>query len=104
MQEPVPSLCLVPSKAIGVITMSDDKGQDDKIIAVAVGDPEYNHYTDISALPPHKVKELKRFFLDYKVLEHKSVNIDDIRGRVDAERVIREAQKLYEAEIVPTLR
>lgn len=95
MQEPVPPLCMVPAKAIGVITMSDDKGQDDKIIAVAVGDPEYNFYTEVGQLPPHKVKELERFFLDYKVLENKIVNIDDLRGRADAEQVIRDAQKLY---------
>jgi inorganic pyrophosphatase len=40
-QEPVVPLCILRARAIGVLTMSDDKGQDDKIIAVHVDDPEY---------------------------------------------------------------
>ena len=94
-QEPVVPLCIVRARAIGVITMRDEKGQDDKIIAVHVDDPEYAHYEDIGALPPHRVKELERFFLDYKVLENKTVNVDQLRGRADAERVIRAGAALY---------
>jgi inorganic pyrophosphatase len=102
-QEPVVPLCVLRAKAIGVITMRDDKGQDDKIIAVHVDDPEYSHYRDVSELPPHRLKEMQRFFLDYKVLEDKSVDIDDIRGRSDAEHVIQEAIRLYRTKIVPDL-
>src|SRR6186713_3545210 len=43
-QEPVVPLCVLRARAIGVITMRDDKGQDDKIIATHVDDPEYAHY------------------------------------------------------------
>jgi inorganic pyrophosphatase len=102
-QEPVVPLCVLRAKAIGVITMRDDKGQDDKIIAVHVDDPEYAHYRDVSELPPHRLKEMQRFFLDYKVLEEKSVDIDHIRGRVDAGNVIREAIRLYRSKILPGL-
>jgi inorganic pyrophosphatase len=102
-QEPVVPLCVLRAKAIGVITMRDDKGQDDKIIAVHVDDPEYSHYRDVSELPPHRLKEMQRFFLDYKVLEDKSVDIDDIRGRSDAEHVILDAIRLYRTKIVPDL-
>jgi inorganic pyrophosphatase len=43
-QEPVVPLCVLRARAIGVLTMSDEKGVDDKIIAVHVDDPEYAHY------------------------------------------------------------
>jgi inorganic pyrophosphatase len=102
-QEPVVPLCILRARAIGVITMRDEKGQDDKIIAIHVDDPEYEHYRDVSELPPHRLKEMERFFLDYKVLENKAVDIDQIRGRADAEAVVREAIRLYRAEILPTL-
>jgi inorganic pyrophosphatase len=102
-QEPVVPLCVLRAKAIGVITMRDDKGQDDKIIAVHVDDPEYSHYRDVSELPPHRLKEMQRFFLDYKVLEDKSVDIDQIRGRADAQKVIRDAMELYRGRILPAL-
>lgn len=94
-QEPVVPLCILRARAIGVLVMADDKGPDDKIIAVHADDPEYADYRDVSELPAHRLKELQRFFLDYKVLEHKTVNVEDIRGRQDAERVIREAVRLY---------
>jgi inorganic pyrophosphatase len=102
-QEPVVPLCVLRAKAIGVITMRDDKGRDDKVIAVHVDDPEYAHYRDVSELPPHRLKEMQRFFLDYKVLEDKAVDIDHIRGRVDAEHVIRDAVRLYRTKIIPGL-
>ena len=94
-QEPVLPLCILRARAIGVLTMRDEKGQDDKIIAVHVDDPEYEHYRDIAELPPHRLKELERFFLDYKVLERKTVEVERFRGPADAERVIRDAVKLY---------
>src|SRR5262249_11159845 len=98
-QEPVVSLCMLRARAIGVLTMRDEKGQDDKIIAVHVDDPEYTHYTDIAELPPHRLRELERFFLDYKVLENKTVEVERFRGRADAERVVRDAMKLYTASL-----
>jgi inorganic pyrophosphatase len=94
-QEPLASLCLVECLPIGVITMRDEKGQDDKIIAVHANDPAYNSYHDISALPPHVMKELQRFFEDYKILEHKEVVVDNLRGRLDAVNSINEAIELY---------
>lgn len=94
-QEPVVPLCILRARPIGVLTMSDEKGRDDKIIAIHADDPEYASYADIGALPPHRLKELERFFLDYKVLEHKAVNVEDLRGRAEAERVIDEAERLY---------
>ena len=98
-QEPVVPLCILRARAIGVLTMSDEKGGDDKVIAVHVDDPEYAHYREAAELPPHRLKEIQRFFLDYKVLEGKSVDVEDIRGRSSAEQVIRDAVRLYKERI-----
>jgi inorganic pyrophosphatase len=96
-QEELHPLCMVQCKAIGMMSMRDEKGQDDKIIAVHYNDPAYNSYDDISALPRHIVKELKRFFQDYKLLEQKEVIVDTLRGRIDANNAIRDAIKMYHA-------
>jgi inorganic pyrophosphatase len=102
-QEPVVPLCVLRAKAIGVLGMRDEKGRDDKIIAVHVDDPEYEHFRDVSELPPHRLEEMQRFFLDYKVLERKRVDVEDMRGRRDAEVVIREAMERYRTRVLPTL-
>jgi inorganic pyrophosphatase len=101
-QEPVVPLCILRARAIGMLTMVDDKGPDDKIIAIHVDDPEYTHYRDVSELPAHRLKELERFFLDYKVLEGKAVSVEDFRGRIDAEHAIRDAARLYREKIRPS--
>jgi inorganic pyrophosphatase len=102
-QEPVVPLCILRARAIGVLTMSDEKGGDDKVIAVHIDDPEYEHYREATDLPPHRLKEIQRFFLDYKVLENKAVDVEQIRGRAWAERVIRDAVRLYNDRIAPTV-
>ncbi len=95
-QERIVPMCIVRCRAIGMITMKDEKGQDDKIIAVHADDPAYNTYYDISALPKHVVTELRRFFEDYKTLEHKEVVVDELRGHYDAIKTIKEALALYQ--------
>jgi inorganic pyrophosphatase len=93
--EPVFPLTIVQARAIGVMRMRDEKGIDDKIVAVSVRDPAFAHYTDKSQLPPHMFLQIRRFFEDYKVLEHKQVVVEDLLGVTDAVRIIREALDLY---------
>lgn len=96
-QEPVYPGVLMYGSPIGVITMMDDDERDDKIIAVHSHDPEYNHYDDIKELPPHKIRELERFFMDYKSLEYgdRKVRIEQFSGRYKAVRTIHESIELY---------
>jgi inorganic pyrophosphatase len=93
-EEVVPGV-LMRARAIGVMRMRDDKGQDDKLIAVHVDDPEYEAIHDIDELPPHRLRELQRFFIDYKVLEGKTVEVDKPHGREQALVILREAIALY---------
>jgi len=94
-QEPVYPLTIVTARAIGVMRMRDEKGIDDKIVAVGVSDPAFNEYTDHKQLPNHVLREVRRFFEDYKVLEHKQVVVEDLLGPEDALRLIRESLALY---------
>src|SRR5574342_1031800 len=87
-QEPVFPLTIVQARAVGVMRMRDEKGIDDKIVAVSVNDPAFADYTDKSQLPPHVLRQLQRFFQDYKVLEHKHVVVEDLLGPEDAVRII----------------
>jgi inorganic pyrophosphatase len=94
-QEPVHPLTIVQARAIGVMRMRDEKGIDDKIVAVSVRDPAFSEYTDKSQLPAHQLREIRRFFEDYKVLENKQVVVEDLMGPTDAFRIISDALDLY---------
>lgn len=94
----VDPLSIIEAKVIGVMHMIDDDEQDDKIIAVANNDMAVNYINDISELPPHTVVELKRFFEDYKKLEHKQVIVEQFLGREDAYKIITDAVELYAKE------
>ena len=96
-QESVYPGTLMQAKPIGVMTMIDNKERDDKIIAVHADDPEFNHFQDIDDLPPHKLKELRRFFTDYKALEYEGrmVTVEKFSGAKIARSVILEAVDLY---------
>ncbi len=94
-QEPVAPGVLLRARAIGVMRMRDEKGQDDKIIAVHVDDPEYRGCHDIGDLPPHRLRELQRFFLDYKMLEGKEVVVDAPLGASDALLILHEVIAVF---------
>jgi inorganic pyrophosphatase len=78
-----------------VMRMRDEKGIDDKIVAVSVRDPSYSDYTDKAQLPNHMLRQVRRFFEDYKVLEQKQVMIEDMLGPDNALVIIAEALELY---------
>jgi inorganic pyrophosphatase len=94
-QEPVFPLTIVRARPVGVMRMRDEKGIDDKIVAVSVCDPAFADYVDKDQLPPHVLREVRRFFEDYKILERKQVIVDDLLGPADAVRIIVEALELY---------
>jgi inorganic pyrophosphatase len=93
--EPVYPLTLVTARVIGLMVMKDQDELDHKLIGVPVGDPEYKNCNDVHELPPHRLAVLKRFFEDYKILENKSVIVDDILSAKDALPVIAESIATY---------
>ncbi len=97
MQEPVVPLTIVRARAIGGFSMRDDKGVDDKIVAVAIDDPSVAHYEAHGELPPHVTRELTRFFSDYKLLENKLSEVEAMYDRKRALEVIEESVAAYRA-------
>jgi inorganic pyrophosphatase len=94
-QEPVAPLTLVKARAIGLMTMVDSGKKDHKVLAVALNDPEYNGFKEAAELAPHRLSMLRRFFQDYKQLEGKAVEVDEMEPAAAALPVIEEALARY---------
>lgn len=94
-QETVAPLTLINARAIGLMTMVDAGKKDHKIIAVATEDPEFAGFTEAAQMPPHRMRMLQRFFQDYKQLEGKAVEVDEIQPAATAFPVIEDALHRY---------
>ena len=89
-------MCIIEAKVIGAMEMVDGEERDDKIISVAGDDMSVNYINELSELPPHTLVELKRFFEDYKTLEHKNVIVEQFMDREKAYEIIRDSMRLYQ--------
>ena len=94
-QEPVVPLTLIHARTIGLMTMIDQGKKDHKIIAVATEDPEFNTYREAAEMPPHRLTMLRRFFQDYKQLEGKAVEVDEIQPAKIAFPIIEDSLHRY---------
>jgi inorganic pyrophosphatase len=91
--EPTFPGCLVEVRPIGVLDMRDEKGRDQKILAVPVADPRFDAVEDLSGVPAHFLREVEHFFTVYKELERKPVEIYGWAGAEEAWRLVEEAQR-----------
>jgi inorganic pyrophosphatase len=94
-QETVVPLTLIHARTIGLMTMIDAGKKDHKVIAVATEDPEFNSYREASEMPTHRLSMLRRFFQDYKQLEGKAVEVDEIQPPKEAYPTIEDALARY---------
>jgi inorganic pyrophosphatase len=73
LEEPTFPGCLIEAKPIGYLEMRDEKGGDNKILAVPLTDPRWGQIKDIYELPNQLLDEIENFFLTYKKLEYQEV-------------------------------
>ncbi len=83
--------CIIAVRPVGVLKMRDEKGGDEKIIAVPVPHitRHYEDIHDISDLPGIQLKQIEHFFAHYKDLEEgKWAQMEGWGGHEEAERLI----------------
>ena len=91
LTEPTVPGCVIEVKPIGVLNMSDDKGQDEKILCVPVADPTWNQLEDINDMNPHTLKAVEHFFKTYKDLENKTCIVEGYGDKAQALEIIQAA-------------
>ena len=70
--------------------MTDEKGEDEKILCVPLRDPLWSHVGDLAGMPMPLLNEIEHFFQVYKDLEGHKVATEGFEDRASAERVIAE--------------
>lgn len=93
---PLATGILVPARPIGIMHMVDGGEADEKIIAVASGDPRYADVRDITDANQHVLKEIAHFFATYKQIQNKVVSVGDYEGVTAALSAFDRARKMYE--------
>ena len=91
ISEPTFPGCVVRARPVGVLDMTDDKGHDYKILAVAHDDPRWDETQTLDDLSPHRLREIEHFFDIYKELEGRPTAVRGWLGRDDAWGIIRRA-------------
>ncbi|MBY0492377.1 MAG: inorganic diphosphatase [Gemmatimonadaceae bacterium] len=95
INEPTFPGCQITARPIGVLMMLDKGEPDDKILAVPADDPYYHDVFDIADLSGHYLKEVEHFFLIYKDLEGKRMEITGWKSSVEAYDIIRRSMERY---------
>jgi inorganic pyrophosphatase len=94
--EPTFPGCRIRARAIGLFRMTDEKGEDEKILCVPLRDPGWSHLTDLDGIPLPLLNEIEHFFQVYKDLEEERVVTEGFEDRASAERVIAHARRRAE--------
>ncbi|MDE2482046.1 MAG: inorganic diphosphatase [bacterium] len=93
--EPTFSGCLIAARPVGMLEMIDSGKEDEKIIAVPVGEPIFEEVHSYTDLYPHLLRKISNFFEIYKALEGKTTKIGSWRDAAAAKRVLTESHERF---------
>lgn len=96
VSEPTFSGCLVAARPIGLLRMIDDGKEDDKVLAVPVGEPDYADVHNYTQIFQHQLRKIQHFFETYKLLEGKQTSTTGWEDAATARRVIIESAQRFE--------
>jgi inorganic pyrophosphatase len=85
---------VIPAKLVGVLIMEDEKGMDEKLLAVPTVkmNSEYSRFNEIDDIPEILLNKIKHFFEHYKELEKgKWVKVTGFKDATNAKRIMNEA-------------
>ena len=97
LERPLHPGTIINVKLIGVLNTEDEKGQDEKILAVPSEkiDPSYKSINEPSDLPPIQINMVRHFFEHYKDTEpDKWVRVGTIEGSKRAAEIYKKSRQL----------
>ena len=101
MPMPLQAGCVVKCRPIGVLKMSDESGEDAKLLAVPVSKTTtlYDNVKSIKDIPEIQIRQIAHFFEHYKDLEKgKWVKIEGWADADEAKQEILNSIEMYQAQ------
>src|SRR3989344_8509563 len=86
---------LVAVRPVALLKMIDSGDVDDKLIVVPKDDPRWDEVKDLSDINAHTLKEIEHFYVTYKKIQNKVVEVTGFEDKASAEKAIIEGLKLY---------
>jgi inorganic pyrophosphatase len=99
LREPTFPGCHITVRPVGGLRMRDDKGDDFKVLCVALSDPHHEHIKRLDQVSAQRLREIEHFFATYKLLEDKHVEVHGWADLDAALDVLRDDRKRWKAEI-----
>jgi inorganic pyrophosphatase len=97
LEEPTFPGCHIRARPVGVFIMSDESGDDAKVLTVPATDPRHVAIVELDDIPDYELNEIAHFFAIYKQLEPgKDTVTHGWRGREAAETVIADSRRRFQ--------
>jgi len=100
--EPTFPGCLVVARPIGILKMLDEGKEDDKVLAVPVGEPAFEDVHNYTQMFPHTIRKIQHFFETYKLLEGKKTSTQGWLDAAAARRIIQESYQRFSEQEAAT--
>lgn len=90
--------CLIAVRPVGVLRMTDEEGQSDKLVCVPTDDPAWDEVEELDDMPKQLRTEIQHFYSMYKQPEGKDVDVQGWDDSAAAAEAIDEGLRRYREE------
>ncbi|WP_435069303.1 inorganic diphosphatase [Haloplanus sp. C73] len=91
--------CVLDVRPVGVLRMTDEGENDDKILGVPADDPRFDHISGVNDLPEQTREEVSEFFETYKNLEPGgNIVVDGFDDSEAAQSIISDANTRFHTQ------
>jgi inorganic pyrophosphatase len=92
--------CVVQARPVAVMIMEDEKGQDEKVLAVNAKDAHFGQIKSMKDVPEHTLREISEFFSTYKRLEKdKWAKVQGWKGLEECLELIKKTHENYKSKM-----
>jgi inorganic pyrophosphatase len=90
--------CLIAVRPVGVLRMTDEEGQSDKLVCVPTDDPAWEEVEELDDMPSQLRSEIEHFYSMYKQPEGKDVDVQGWDDSAAAAEAIDAGRRRYQEE------